>query len=105
MVTSCAMMRILQGEMRSNVFNKPGGSCGGQGIESADVTDWACSLSHSCRQPLTLPPAALWDWDRQPIKPLWLPNSLVPVGDVLFLHCYKSLISGLVGTSRQLLIF
>ena len=45
------------------------------------------------------------NWDRQPIKPLWLPNGLVPIGNVLFLHIYKSLISGSVGTFQQLLIF
>ena len=105
MVTLCAMMCILQGELRSDVVNKPSGSIQRQGIESADLTDWACSLSHCCQQPLTLPPAALMDWDWQPIKPLWLANSLVPVGDVLFLYFSKSLISGLVGTSQQLLIF
>ena len=31
--------------------------------------------------------------------PLWLPNSLVPVGNVLFLYISKSLISGLVSNS------
>ena len=77
-------MRILQGELRSNVFNKPGGSCARQGIQWADLADWACSLSCSCQQLLILPPAALMDWDRQPIKPLWLPDSLVPIGNVLF---------------------
>ena len=85
-VTSCAMMCILQGELRSDVVNKPSGSFWRQGIESADLTDWACSLLHCCWQPLTLPPASLMDWDQQPIKPLWLPNSLVPIGDILFLY-------------------
>ena len=83
---SCAMMCILQGELRSDVVNKPSGSFRRQGIELADLTDWACSLLHCCWQPLTLPPASLMDWDQQPIKPLWLPNSLVPVGDILFLY-------------------
>ena len=45
MVTLCAMMCILQEELRSDIFNQPGGGFGRWSIESADLTDWACSLS------------------------------------------------------------
>ena len=67
MVMLCVMMYILQEESRSDVFDWPGWDFGGWGIQSADLTDCACSFSHCCRQTLTLLPAVLMDWDQQPI--------------------------------------